>query len=613
MCGIALVFEENRAPCSSLSFEECLSRRGPDHYGEIHVENSKFATGVLHIQGDFLCPQPHMEEGSGNILCWNGEIFGGVEVASTMSDTPVVSGLLSAAMDKGGATEAASVLATIEGPYAFIFYHARSKQVIFGRDPFGRRSLLSLYDGDRKEDEEEGDRILLGLSSVCPSIATIEEDEKDEAIGVSCKEVAIGGIHITSLGGGEPPRFIPWPGTRITLGRLTILDETETTLLTRQEPPPQEQEECAMRHGTEASASAVAADDISRMSIAGKLLDALISSVRKRLLCLRGGGGEGKVGVLFSGGIDSVVIAAILSICLDEVGAHTETIELMNVAFVGAQIEGQQQAPDRLAAIASLVDLQNLFPRRSWKLIEIDITSEQRALSENNVMQLIRPCDTHMDLNIGTVFWFAARGVGFVKTGGYSDIESNAAKDTTENGEYQLRFGSAEGFVNKSITYPSTAAEKNICTADGCGRIAKKRCYHELCSKCCFRKQNTDGDTRCRVHKNKGKDDDEKLKQPSQQQTVFKASRASQADRINDACTCSALLVGIGADEQMAGYGRHKTTFLRGGMSALVDELNMDLSRLWRRNLGRDDRCISDSGRESWVSNINDTINSPVF
>jgi len=59
------------------------------------------------------------------------------------------------------------------------------------------------------------------------------------------------------------------------------------------------------------------------------------------------------------------------------------------------------------------------------------------------------------------------------------------------------------------------------------------------------------------------------------------------------------LLIGIGADEQLGGYGRHRTAFREGGEGALRRELAADVARLWTRNLGRDDRCVSDHGREA--------------
>lgn len=58
------------------------------------------------------------------------------------------------------------------------------------------------------------------------------------------------------------------------------------------------------------------------------------------------------------------------------------------------------------------------------------------------------------------------------------------------------------------------------------------------------------------------------------------------------------LLSGLGADELFGGYQRHATAFSRGGYPGLVQELRLDVGRLGRRNLGRDDRAMSHWGRE---------------
>ncbi|KAK3745284.1 hypothetical protein QZH41_013946 [Actinostola sp. cb2023] len=59
------------------------------------------------------------------------------------------------------------------------------------------------------------------------------------------------------------------------------------------------------------------------------------------------------------------------------------------------------------------------------------------------------------------------------------------------------------------------------------------------------------------------------------------------------------LLVGMGADEQLGGYARHRTKFNQQGWLGLVHEMEMEVNRISERNLGRDDRCISDHGREA--------------
>lgn len=59
-----------------------------------------------------------------------------------------------------------------------------------------------------------------------------------------------------------------------------------------------------------------------------------------------------------------------------------------------------------------------------------------------------------------------------------------------------------------------------------------------------------------------------------------------------------ALLSGLGADELLGGYQRHRRAWQTGGDAALAAELELDQERLWDRNLGRDDRVLSDTSHE---------------
>lgn len=62
--------------------------------------------------------------------------------------------------------------------------------------------------------------------------------------------------------------------------------------------------------------------------------------------------------------------------------------------------------------------------------------------------------------------------------------------------------------------------------------------------------------------------------------------------------TARVLLSGLGADELFGGYQRHETAFQRNGYAGLVEELKLDVGRLGKRNLGRDDRAMSHWSRE---------------
>ena len=131
----------------------------------------------------------------------------------------------------------------------------------------------------------------------------------------------------------------------------------------------------------------------------------------------------------------------------------------------------------------------------------------------------------------------------------------------------------------------------------------------DLCKKCCvkrFREENaafhsmagSDHSytiTQCPVHKKKSKHCEKNshsnesvpnLPLPSPTLTSS-FIRSEQTPKIPYQCECKVLLVGIGADEQLAGYSRHRTVYQRGGIAALVEELNMDTARIYNRNLGR--------------------------
>jgi asparagine synthetase B (glutamine-hydrolysing) len=77
-------------------------------------------------------------------------------------------------------------------------------------------------------------------------------------------------------------------------------------------------------------------------------------------------------------------------------------------------------------------------------------------------------------------------------------------------------------------------------------------------------------------------------------------SQTSAEGLATASCTSASrvLLSGLGADELFGGYARHGVSFARDGYAGLIDELKLDVSRLGKRNLGRDDRVFAHWGRE---------------
>lgn len=223
---------------------------------------------------------------------------------------------------------------------------------------------------------------------------------------------------------------------------------------------------------------------------------------------------DARVGILFSGGIDSMIIAVLA----DKFVPTEEAIDLINVAFEqklqaenpqnkkGRKSKIKQHAttstkpaatkfsvPDRITGLSGLEELQGINPARQWNFIEVDVTLEElQEERSRHISHLVSPLNTVLDDSIGCALWFAARGRGRLLS---------SVKDGEAENQY----------------------------------TSKSR----------------------------------------------------------------VLLVGMGADEQLGGYARHRTRFVNEGWTGLMDEMEMEVKRISKRNLGRDDRCISDHGREA--------------
>ncbi|CAM9361648.1 unnamed protein product [Chrysoparadoxa australica] len=125
-----------------------LARRGPDCSQQLKRTTTEghqavqlhFFSSVLHLRGETMAPQPAVDEFE-NVLVWNGQVYDGLDIPKQESDTTHV--LKTVARESPQTPESVQLaLSTLVGPYAFIYYIAATQQLVFGRGPLGRRSLL---------------------------------------------------------------------------------------------------------------------------------------------------------------------------------------------------------------------------------------------------------------------------------------------------------------------------------------------------------------------------------------------------------------------------------------------------------------------------------------
>ncbi|TPX32752.1 hypothetical protein SmJEL517_g04256 [Synchytrium microbalum] len=374
-----------------------MSRRGPDAVSTVSIpflassSNGKLSASVLSLRGNGLTRQPvKVGKLETSYFCWNGEVYrrrtadghtAHMDDDIQGSDTQMMATLV---MELG--FEAA--LSQIHGEYATLLVNPDStsnQHLWMARDRLGRRSLLW--------HREPG---LAVVSSVGPVLS----DRTQNAIDcLNFEEVPSDCIYSlqvtdTELVWTQCPHPVSLPAFNRVLPEpenIRILPSSDNVL------PSVDYEE-ALTDSMNAISSAV--------------------SVRVLSAPTASSGKDARIAVLFSGGLDSSVLAYYAHVHLP----LSEPIDLINVSFENPRTANDTEdiydVPDRKTGRRALQELRRLAPNRQWQFVEVDVPFAKVTEYRSRIIDLMAPLNSVMDLSIALAFWFAARGIGHLRDNG---------------------------------------------------------------------------------------------------------------------------------------------------------------------------------------------------
>lgn len=431
MCGIffSCSQEQHRPPDNALL--DGLKRRGPDGAKSISpavtLETTvsresgpkiqkrtyflTFLSTVLSLRGSSVVRQPLTDPESGSLLCWNGEAWkignqsirgndaecvfdvflNAIETHSNSTDDKLL-------LPTHNVQDILHMLSSITGPYAFVFYDAQNHRIFYGRDVLGRRSLLI----------KRYSTTSIELSSICDP--TRSEDWMEvEADGIYVLDLT---AHVDLSNDVDRVTHVPW-----------VVDSSKSNLTrTLRSPFPIFNTEIQGH-----PAPALKQDSPATTDLFQRLQWSLSLRTYGIPLPPSQSVSTTRVAVLFSGGLDCTLLVRMLH----DILSKEQDIDLLNVAFENPRViqaAGASQlpqtarsayslCPDRITGLSSYSELLAICPGRTWRFVSIDIPYRDTQAHRSQVISLIHPHNTEMDLSIAYALYFAARGIGTAQFG----------------------------------------------------------------------------------------------------------------------------------------------------------------------------------------------------
>ncbi|KTW29523.1 uncharacterized protein T551_02139 [Pneumocystis jirovecii RU7] len=413
MCGIFLriSYIQSEIRDDYKEIIDLVNSRGPDGLRTIEIElkniKLEISCSVLNLRGNKGAVLQPVINDCGDILCWNGEVWDGLEMAFSDNDTVQIMKAFSKPL-----ADILEIISDIRGPYSFIYLDKKKEELWYGRDCLGRRSLL------KHISEEVDDSFHFMLSSV----------SNGEPLW---KEVPANGLYCVDLSQLFKNKFeekkIPYVYD-FDQSKGLCLKYPYPLINTSLEPIEYEKLDIYVNEFYH----------ILKQALYVRTISIPLESVN-----------QPRLAILYSGGLDSSVLARIIH----EILPVDEPVDLLNVAFENSHVFSAQKkqnsenlnfggaydCPDRITGLNAYKELCEVTKNeRLWRFIQINVPYSEVSYHKSTIVKLMHPNDTFMDLSISTAFYFASRGHGLLKSADNSLTTYNSVSKVLIRADEQL-------------------------------------------------------------------------------------------------------------------------------------------------------------------------------